>query len=170
MAIWQYNIYLIPRKSLFNRYGQIVQNLNIDEALEIEWWRDINVDIDRFLPILKQFGKIQGWTQYSDSVRSFGEVEADDVSVTFDEKKQMVLEFHCRVDLRKIDREFLNKIFLLAKNFDCLLMDIQGKLFEPTFSAIGNSISLSNSNRFVQDPKLFLDDLGNGFIRPEGRV
>ena len=95
MAIWQFHIYLIPQKSLLNKYGQVptqlvmdkdgwsdyFQNADLDtepdfeDALTIHWWLDLNINLDNILPLLETFGDIQSWTQNTDGLRSFGDTE-----------------------------------------------------------------------------------------------
>ena len=69
MAIWQFHVYLIPKKSLLNKYGQVptqlvmdkdgwsdyIQNADLDtepdfeDALTIHWWLDLNINFDNIL-------------------------------------------------------------------------------------------------------------------------
>lgn len=76
-------------------------------------------------------------------------------------------ELSCRLDLRQIDKGFVGKFLSLATRFDCLLMDRQGRLYEPTIENLFDSIQLSNANRFIDDPTQFLDDLSKGIETPE---
>jgi hypothetical protein len=46
-------------------------------------------------------------------------------------------------------------------------MDKQGRLYEPTMKNLFDTIKLSNANRFVDDPKQFLEDMSNGHVAPE---
>jgi hypothetical protein len=187
MAIWQFHIYLIPKKSLLNKYGQIptqlvmdtdgwsnyFQNSSLDtepefeDALTIHWWLDLNINLDSFLLLLNTFGDIQSWTQNADGLRSFGDTETNDISVCFDTTTKTVQEVSCRLDLRQLDKSFIDKVFSLATQFDCLLMDRQGRLYQPSSAALLDTIKLSNANRFVGDPEQFLNDLSKGIVTPE---
>jgi hypothetical protein len=187
MAIWQFHIYFIPKKSLLNKYGQIpaqlamdkeswndyFQNSDLDkepefeDALTIFWWLDLNINFDNFLPLLKTFGDIQSWTENSDGLRRFGDTDTNDICVCFNDSTNIVEEVSCRLDLRQLDKSFINKVLLLASQFDCLLMDRQGRLYHPTVVALLDTIKLSNANRFVGDPVQFLNDFSKGIIAPE---
>ena len=187
MAIWQFHIYFIPRQSLFDKYGHIptqlemnkegwsnyIQNGNLDkepdfeDALTISWWSNLNLDINKLLPTLQKIGKLQEWTARANGLRRFGDTEANDISVCFDLKTNKVEELSCRLDLRQIDKDFTKKTLSLATQFDCLLMDKQGRIYEPTLENLVDAIQLSNANRFVEDPRLFLDDLSKGIVTPE---
>ena len=167
MAIWQFNIYFIPRASLVVTYGQIPKQLEIENALEIEWWSNINVGLNSLFPMLEQFGEVQKWSANIDGLRSFGDVDSNDITVCFSKESNLVQELSCRIDVRQINKEFINKCLSLAKEFDCLLLDRQGKLFQPLHTTLVDRIKLSNSNRFVQDSDLFFEDLSDGFVTPQ---
>jgi len=188
MAIWQFNIYFIPRKSLLNKYGQVptqlvmdnkkrwndyIENSDLEEepsfedALTIHWWLDLNISLDNLSPLLKSFGDIQSWTQNTKGLRSYGDTEANDISVCFDNITNIVEEVSCRLDLRYLDKSFIDKVLSLAIQFDCLLMDAQGGLYQPALTALFDTIKLSNAYRFVGDPEQFLNDLSKGIVTPE---
>lgn len=187
MAIWQFHIYFIPKKTLLNKYGQVptqllmdkqswsdyIQNSDLDkepdfeDALTIHWWLDLNISLDTFLPLLKSFGDIQTWTQNTEGLRSFGDTESNDISVCFDNVTNIVEEVSCRLDLRNLDKKFIDKVLSLATQFDCLLMDTRGRLYKPTLAALFETIKLSNAYRFVGDPEQFLNDLSKGIVTPE---
>jgi hypothetical protein len=183
MAIWQFHIYFIPKQSLLKKYGYLpgqlemnregwkeyVENGDFDfeDALTVDWWLSLNIDINELLPLVQQFGELQQWTADMEGTRSFGNDETNDISVCFDNKNNKVLCLSCRLDLRQIDLEFINKALALAREYDCLLMDSQGCLYEPTITNLANKIQLSDANRFVEDPEKFFDDLSKGIVKPE---
>lgn len=187
MAIWQFHIYLIPQKSLLNKYGQIptqlemnkdgwsdyIQNADLDtepdfeDALTIHWWLDLHINLDSIMPVLNTFGDIQSWTQNADGLRSFGNTDTNDISVCFDNTSKLIQEVSCKLDLRQLDKSFINKVLSLATRFDCLLMDRQGRLYQPSIKALLETIKLSDANRFVGDPEQFLNDLSKGIVTPE---
>lgn len=187
MAIWQFHIYLIPQKSLLNKYGQVPTQLMIDKdgwnnyfqnsSLETEpefedaftthWWLDLNIKLDSLMPLLNAFGDVQSWTQDADGLRRFGDTDTNDISVCFDNTTNIIEEVSCRLDLRQLDKNFINKVLSLATEFECLLMDRQGRLYQPSVAALFDTIKLSNANRFVRNPEQFLNDLSNWNVTPE---
>jgi hypothetical protein len=187
VAIWQFDIYFIPRQSLIDKYGHIpiglemnkegwadyIEEFNLDEepdfedALTVPWWTNVNLHVNELLPRLQQFGELQEWTATASGTRIFGDTETNDISVCFDHQTHKVKEVSCRLDLRKIDKGFVAKFLSLATRFDCLLMDRQGSLYEPTVENLTNKIDVSNANRFVEDPRQFLEDMSKGIVTPE---
>jgi hypothetical protein len=187
VAIWQFHIYFIPRQSLFEKYGYIpttlemnkegwadyIEKFNLDEepdfedALTISWWTNLNLPINELLPILQKFGDLQEWTATANGTRSFGDTETNDISVCFDPATNKVEELSCRLDLRQLEKGFIEKALALATRFDCLFMDRHGRLYEPTRENLLDKIELSNANRFVEDPRQYFDDLSKGIVTPE---
>src|SRR5206468_5305894 len=106
VAIWQFHIYFIPRQSLFDKYGHVPTQLEMnkegwedyiesgdldkepefEDALSISWWSTLNLDIKELLPTLQQFGQLQEWTARTEGLRSFGDTETNDISVSFDDQ------------------------------------------------------------------------------------
>ena len=184
MAIWQFTINIIPRESLIKRYGKIPVTLEMDwqnrldlgkddalneeqkfDALSIPWWLDLNVEFNSLIVFLKQFGDLQRWTENMDGLRSYGDVESNDVSVCFNSMTNIIEELSCRIDMRDHSFDFRERVFSIAKQYNCLLLDSQGRLFEPTNKELDKVIQLSNANRFVKNPNKFLDDLSKGVIK-----
>ena len=178
MAIWQFHIYFIPRQSLLDKYGRVPTNLEMnkdgwedyiqkfdldkepefEDAMTIQWWLNLNLHINELLPTLQKFGELQEWTATAQGTRKFGDTETNDISVCFEHQTNKVQELSCRLDLRQIDKEFIKKALSLAAQFDCLLMDTQGRLYEPTIENLFDTIQLSNANRFVENPRQFFDN------------
>lgn len=156
MATRQFNIYFIPKKTVMEKYGQVLTQLDIEESLKINWWADLNLTTDKITPILRQFGNVQEWTLRTESLRSFGDVKGNDISVGFDSRSDKIEELSCRIDLRQIDKNIIEKILFIARQFDCLLMDDKGRFFQPTAQALYETIQDSNAMRFVSDPESFL--------------
>jgi hypothetical protein len=187
VATWQFTIYLIPRTSLLNKYGEIplqlqidyenwsnyIQNSDLDnepefeDALTVHWWLDINLFTDKFLPLLKPFGDLEQWTEKAEGLRKFGDSDTNDVTICFDSNTNQIQDLSCRLDLRQLENLFIDNVLNLANHFDCKLMDKQGRLFEANRYALLKAIKLSNAYRFVNGPEQFLDDLSKGIINPE---
>ncbi len=187
MAIWQFPIYFIPKQSLFEKYGCLPPQLEMDkdgwskylanaafekepeskDALAVQWWLPLNIDISTLLPILRQFGDLQEWTAHLEGLRSFGDSEANDVCVCFRPDTGKVEEFSCRLDLRQVNKDFVGRLLSFAVHYDCLFMDRIGRIYNPTHESLIRAIELSNTKRFVEDPKQFLKDLSQGIAKPE---
>jgi hypothetical protein len=65
-----------------------------------------------------------------------------------------------RIDLREIDRSFIDNVLTIVKELNCVLLDRQGNLFEPTPENLSDNTKKSNAFKFVTNPTDFLDKLG----------
>lgn len=117
MAIWQYDIYLIPRTNLKNLYGEIPSHLDAQVFDEVEWWRghqvadDVKETINRCLtPNENALPGCQEWGTQDGNRISIG-FEGEDISWIW-----------IRVDVRSEYDSFVNCIIQLAKALDCLLL------------------------------------------------
>ena len=41
MAIWQFDIYLIPRSKVREKYGKLPSSIKAEDFFEIDWWGGI---------------------------------------------------------------------------------------------------------------------------------
>lgn len=71
MAIWPFNSYFIPKQTLQSKYGKLLSELNVEEALTIQWWIELNLDSHQLMPLLLQAGSLQEWTTKTAGLRSF---------------------------------------------------------------------------------------------------
>ncbi|HEY9001390.1 MAG TPA: hypothetical protein VIM89_08550 [Mucilaginibacter sp.] len=137
---------------------------DFEDALTINWWNKFIVTIDQLFPFIKNIVESPNGI---DGLRYFGDADTNNICVSFDENTNQVDEVSCRVDLRKLDKDFINSVFSLARQFNCLLMDRQGRLFEPSRDEFIEKVKLSDSYRFVVNPEKFLNDLSDGLASPE---
>jgi hypothetical protein len=184
MAIWQFNLTLIPKSALISKYNYIPDELFIDkdgwenhfakndldeaydfeDALTINWWYKSTITVKELFPILKNIPESQSDI---DGLKYFGDADTNNICVSLKYNTNQIDEVSCRIDLRKLDKDFIKSLFSLARQFDCLLMDRKGRLFEPKRDELIQKIKSSNSYRFITDPEKFLNDLSDGLISPE---
>ncbi len=98
------------------------------------------------------------WTKSHGDFKSFGNNETNDITIGRNHEGDLE-EMSLRIDVRNIDRKFVDESLIIAKELDCLLLDTQGNLFEPIPANLSNCIKTSDAFRFVTDPKDFLDKL-----------
>ncbi|MEP2671561.1 MAG: hypothetical protein ABJH04_21330 [Cyclobacteriaceae bacterium] len=136
------------------------------------WQRTFYLDIaDNLLktsdlfPALDKFLK-RDWSL--DSGQCWGNPESNDIFVTWDNETNLVDEdIQVRVDLRNIDIDFIQHVIKLTKDFGLKLKIARTQTIEPELSEIAGILSISNADKFVSNPKKFLDDLEKGIIKLE---
>ena len=186
MAIYQYNINLIPRQSIIEKCGFIPETLPIDneawskhwnsksleadydfeDALNYPWWSKRKTDFKSIEPFIDSYTKPIEWSKHYAGIKTYGDNDTNDMSIDIADDG-CIENFSCRLDLRKFDDIFITNILKIAKQLDCLLMDRKGNLFEPYGEALWESIQQSNSYKFVDNPTDFLEKLSSGQIKPE---
>ena len=186
MAIYQYKIELIPRQSIVEKYGEIPTQLFIDQegwqrhwekadiegehdfedALTIPWWTERKIPFKELESFIGTFTKPVEWSKDFTDSKSYGNNDTNDFSIGLT-TDGFIEDFGCRFDLRELDNNFIEHIFIIAKRLDCLIMDRKAKLFEPIFDKLIENIKESNSFKFVTDPTGFFDNLSSGKISLE---
>jgi len=186
MAIYQYDLYLIPRLSIIDKYGEIPTQLFIDheawkkhwaketwedghdfeDALTTNWWKESKLLFKEIEPFIHSFIKPVAWSKLSTDHKAYGNNDTNDFSIGLTVEGS-IEDFHCRIDLREIDRNFIDRLLALAKQMNCLLLDRNGNLFQPTFDKLTDNLKHSNAFKFISNPRDFVDKFSNGQIQSE---
>ncbi|MEI6408345.1 MAG: hypothetical protein WCR52_03085 [Bacteroidota bacterium] len=184
MAIYQFPILIIPRKSVLEKYGHIPAQLEIKEdewdafwenyvendaedaqpdfedARTIKWWKNTEINIKYLEHAMDQIITRAAWVKNSDWVWKSEQAAYDhDVYIDFDETANMIEEFQFRLDLTDSSLVFLNSMLDLCVSHDWILMDFQGHLCLPNLPDLVELIKISNAARFLSDPYNFLNTL-----------
>lgn len=183
MAIWQFQLVIIPRKEILEKFGKIPHALKIDyeertehyhlkkeglieeedefsDALTQDWWSSTKIQP---IEIIHQIDKKVRRANYGrDTFVNWkfnnGKID-NDASMSINEETGMIEEIRFRADLREEKLKFLKEMIEMAKKYDWLLMDMKGNLVEPNFEEVARLIKISNSFKFLKDPLKFLTDL-----------
>ena len=173
MAIWQFSITFLPKEPLLKEFGEIPSRLSEDywqlldyENLEesddplrkfwhghtLEFYESIIAELSNNYPEvewLKEYKNSYGW----------GNTQTDDIYLSFEENQ--VTEFTGRNNLRQIDKKFISRILKISQEKDLVLVDRNGNIFEPQWESLLSRIKESDSFRFVENPRKFIENLGN---------
>ncbi|MBI3133815.1 MAG: hypothetical protein HYZ14_03985 [Bacteroidetes bacterium] len=185
MAINQFNITLIPRQPIVDKYGSVPTQLFVDHAarqkhfdkdfeaefdfeddLTVNWWRHNKIKFTDIEPNVSSMLRPIEWTEKYDDIKSYGDKNDNDISISLADKIY-IDEFDCRINVVLLDKNFINLILNLAKQLDCLFIDKQDRLFEPTIENLIDSIKTSNAFKFASNPSDFFDKFSSGQIKPE---
>ena len=130
-----------------------------DDLINVKWWDDVRVDFAAVEKRILIFADKIEWTKTFENGGDYGNNDTNDISIV---KSTLghVDEFSFRIDLREIDRSFIGKVLTIVKDLDCLLIDRQGNLFEPTPDNLADNLKSSNAFKFVANPTDFLNKLG----------
>jgi hypothetical protein len=166
MAIYQYHVTVIPRQTILRYWnpipGKVLYHENPkfgDDLINLNWWENINTDFDDIEKRIRSFANQVEWTKRIEGMKTFGNNDTNDITISKTELGQFEgMSF--RIDLREIDKIFINNVLTISKELDCLLLDSQGNLFEPTLKNLVDNIKTSNAFQFVLYLTDFLNTLG----------
>ncbi|SRX76528.1 hypothetical protein [Aequorivita antarctica] len=188
MAVWQYQLNIVPKKAVLEKYGTIpnelliddesweqywenivdIENLpkpNFEDANTIKWWTDIKLDLKKTAEQIDKLVTRANWGQNSSDCINWkgnSEVKEDnDCFISFDPNSQIIEDFHFRVDLRKKENitKFLSGMLNLCEQNNLMVFNINGVLFEPKSDLIYEDLKKSNTVAFLTDPEKFLDKI-----------
>lgn len=132
--------------------------LDREIAIDIPWWKDLKVHLSDIQYLLDEFGPVQEWTKDSTDIRNYGNSDTNDVSVSMD-VDGYVEGLDARLDIRQINGVVFRAILDFSEQNGCVIMDYKGRLIEPLQDVLAEAIYQSNANKFLNDPKGFLENL-----------
>ena len=146
MAIWQFQLVIIPRKGILEKFGKIPETLKIDyeeitehyhlkkeglieeedefrDALTQDWWSSTKLQP---IEIIHQIDKKVRRANYGrDTFVNWkfnnGKVD-NDASMSINEETGKIEEIRFRGDLREEKLKFLREMIEMAEKYDWLLM------------------------------------------------
>jgi hypothetical protein len=152
MALWQFDLHLLPRSSLLRRYNSIPIRVPRADFDDFDWWRDARFAANRELG--SDFIILPETKSWSPFIRTWGDEDGDRVDLCF--KENLLEAFFVRIDVRNISVSFLSSICKIAVEWDCLLLLENDLLVSPSVSNLMTAIRPSRSFRFVLDPEGFI--------------
>ena len=162
MAIWQYTLIVVPKKSIQDDYECIFKNNKTNYLPSTKFlWKNIDIDVSILaLEIDKFIGK-SSWDKFNWKDR--GENNDNDCSLSTNDDETQIEEFIFRTDLRKESNlsNFLKQMTNLCKKNKLVLINLKGEILEPNIEVILNNIKSSNAISFLSNPIDFLDELNN---------
>ncbi len=186
MAINQFNITLIPRQPVLDKFGKLPTKLFIDhdarqkhmdtkdfdaeidfqDDLTINWWQESQAKYADIEPYISSVLRPIEWSKNIDDFKSYGDKKDNDLSISLTDKIH-IDEFDCRINVAQLDKDFITHVLALAKRLDCLIIDKKGNLFEPTLESLIENIKDSNAFKCISNPSDFFDKLSSVQIKPE---
>ncbi|MFS4484396.1 hypothetical protein ACKGJY_15385 [Hyunsoonleella sp. 2307UL5-6] len=181
MAIYQFLTFVLPKKSIEEKYGEIPKQLEIKhaewekywdnwdvdsnetpepefkDAISTKWWKKIQVNIDELRYELDKIIPRASWDNESWKIEN-GKVDHD-VGIDFNKEEQFIEDFRFRTDLRDTELNFLNSMLSLCERNEWILMDENGNLCNPNIKELAELIKDSNPDRFMRNPIEFLENL-----------
>lgn len=142
MAIWQYDIIMVPKKA-FSSVTFNNNNLLDDKIFDnTDFWSDYYKYKD-FSKIFAKFLSISD--SWSKDVKIFGSIEGTCLNVVLE--GDAVKEITIRLDFREDNREFLQSIIEFAREKKMVLLDVKLKTLPFSYTKILDIIKNSDQVR-----------------------
>lgn len=133
MAIWQIDIYFLPKEKTdfanFKVKQSSIERLTLALPLGESWSKDLKV---------------------------YGTLDDTCLCIWYDDN--IIEEVDCRLSLRDLTKEKVFAILDFASE-NQLMLSVDEHQFEPTLEKIKEIILKSDAHHFVQNPHKFLDEL-----------
>jgi hypothetical protein len=150
MALWQFDIYLLPRSDALERKLRSGVQLSEFDFNDTAWWKGLPTP-----PFEPLFDRLLGQGAFwSENWRVFGTEDGDRVDV-FTSSGRLDL-IRVRIDVRNPSLEFIDGVCAFARRANCLLVTNSFHIFEPTLDALWVEVMVSPAASFVEDPQAFL--------------
>jgi hypothetical protein len=154
MAIWQWDVWIVPRKELIKNFPVIPKYLELDWFESTEWWSAVNEDMleSFFDSLLPRYDT--PWAEHS---QSWGNTDEDRLTLMIENGK--ITDVEIRIDLRKLNMRLLDSLIDFCKNNDFLFFTLDtNKFIEPDLRELLENINSSRKMSFVKDPKVFFEE------------
>jgi hypothetical protein len=155
MATWQFDLHLLPRSKIIERYSKIPAQLSDEEFTTMDWWSGVALPAD-YESILGSF--LPKYISWNKNASTWGSEDSDLIEIFFE--NNALVEIWVRIDARKLNISILERVSHFAKLCDCILfLGESRKLIEPDPLSLNYDIKRSDAYKFVMNPRGFLDEL-----------
>ena len=182
MATYQFLTFVLPKKSIQQKYGGIPKQLEIkhaewekywndfdmelnevpepkfQDAISTKWWKEIHIDIKELRNNIDKIITRAEWNNGKSWKTENGEFDHD-LSIDYNESENYIEDFRFRTDLRDSKLDFLNGMLNLCKGNEWILMDENGNLCNPNINELKKLIKCSRAHLFITNPSKFFDPI-----------
>lgn len=155
MALWQWDIWLVPRRALVERLSVVPSHMDLDWFESVDWWAGASEEdlISFFNSVLP----VQDTPWAAKNTRRWGTDDGDEIMLVVD--KGLIKNISIRIDLRSLNTKFLNSLITFAEVNDFIFYTLESRKFvEPVLGNIFDEIKNSRKVKFLQDPIGFFED------------
>jgi len=156
LAIWQFDVRVIPRKVIAGLKEDLPLAISEDDYLEGHTWRahdhlaDLPITLSELLPPRDT---------WSDDLKSWGEEDGDRVDLYHSGGEPD--EWYVRFDMRSPNHVFIAKIVELIARYDGVIVTSAKYVVPPSYIKLLSHMQRSDSFRCVEDPEKFFAELSS---------
>lgn len=154
MALWQFDLQIVPRSRIEEQGIKLEGPLPDAFAESEEWWKGQSLPAG----YAQRFSALLPWaTPWSANWEVYGDEESTRLDVLW--SGPFVETLRLRLDARSLDPTLLEEITTLAVEYDWVFITPEHRVLAPDPYELWVELELSPAGRFVQNPVAFL----NGF-------
>lgn len=117
MALWQYDVYLIPRQRIGELYSQVPERLDTEVYEQVDWWKGYRLQEDYQALLDHCLSRNKPWLP---NCLEWGEADTNRISVGL--HGDDIDWLWVRIDVRSRYGELIACIVDLARRLDCLML------------------------------------------------
>ncbi len=155
MALWQFDVRVVPRAALENATGDVPLTMSQSEYL--------NKDHD-----WSEYGTLEGLAEtlsetlktrktWSADIKGWGEEDGDRVDIYY--HSNVPESWSVRFDMRSLDHPFTIKIVDLAADYNAVFVTQERYVISPSYSKLLARMQRSSSFKFVENPEKFFNQI-----------
>jgi hypothetical protein len=152
MAIWQFDLHLLPEAGILRLYGQIPIAIPNDSIDPESLWRDLsppaNISFDHMLPHMKS---------WHPEIAQWGHDDSNRIDVA--RATGQIVDILVRIDVRNDALPFVQAIAQFSEQNGLLILMENGHLIRPSVNQILRAIRNSPAFKYVLNPIAFLEEL-----------
>lgn len=147
MAIWQFEVMLVPVRKIRRLYGRVPQAIPEEGWEAGDWWGgELLSDADqRFVG--SRLPERAAWTA---ELSGWGTEDGNRVDIYVAGRR--IVEASVRIDARMVDVSFVDFVAELAERWNCVLVTPELQIVPPLRTEILAAVSDSHARRFVLNP------------------
>lgn len=135
MAIWQYQLFLLPKEEI-KSYFKNDLFISEDDLNEIDWWKYSELKPMDFSVFSKILPQSKSW---SDDITIYGNVDSDCIEVIVENNK--IKEVSIRIDLRYSNKQLIADLCKFSEQYSCVFLNIYFKIINPIQELIEDDIN-----------------------------
>ncbi len=155
MAIWQFDIALVPETALAADPDLFVHSVTPEGVETAAWWSSISVPSDLESRLGEILPKGDSW---SDELSVWGTDDGHRIDLWL--IGDAIESLAVRIDAREDASDFVKAVCAFAQSMQCRFYGYESRAeIEPTTAALHAAIQVSDATKFARDPRGFLTEV-----------
>ena len=154
MALWQWDIWLVPQKKVINNFRTMPIYMDQDWFEAIDWWE--NISLSKLELFFDSLLFRDNDPRASKDVKSWGRNGENEIFIVTQEEK--ITDVSIRLNVEKLNIEFVKAIVEFAENNDFVFFTLESNnFFRANLKNFLDELNKSKAALFVKDPEQFFE-------------